>query len=525
MDALTPTAAATPGPPLHPLLPVLAACLPEDLPAEAPAELADLVAELRAAPGAGTDLDPRTLARLTRRLAALTPGALELVRRLPDLVVPPATRSTLWTPPIPVLWTPDGEPAPAPGPLWIPGLADPLGAATVVDLGIDPDVGLVVDLHLDLDVDLGADDLGSLTTDTLLAGFADALDQALHAPPPVDDGETAARLTATGEAVRFFREAVRQEPTAFLPDLATALVEHSAALDAAGRPDAVTAAEDAVAIRQHLAKHDRIHLPDLARALHNLGDRLATAGRHGERVAALEDAVTLRRHLVQAHPSRHLPDLAVALDRLAAGLQAAGRPADQVVALEDAVAIRRHLAGVLPPRFLPDLAANLHALSLALPADRRHEALASIREAVTIRRRLAEGDPVRHLPDLATSVHTLSVGLGSLGQHPEGLAAGEEATHMFELLARWQPTPFSARLVASLDNLAVSLGAMGRHDEAREAGNRAAMLRLDPRPRRATAPVVTPHTGGRCWCSCHDDRHGVVLDTTAVTGPTPVVTI
>jgi tetratricopeptide (TPR) repeat protein len=508
MDAPTPTA-ATPGMSTHPLLPVLAACLPEDLPAEAPAELADLVAELRAAPGAGIDLDPFALARLARRLAALTPGALELVRQLPDLVVPPATRSALWTPKVPVLWTPGS--ATASGPLWLPGGAgNPIATTPVVDLDLDVDLG----------PDLGPDDQGLLATDALLAGFADALDQALHTPPPVDDGETAARLTATREAVRFFREAVRQQPTAFLPDLATALVEHSAALDAAGRPDAVTAAEDAVAIRQHLAKHDRIHLPDLARALHNLGDRLAAADRHGDRVAALEDAVAIRRHLVQAHPSRHLPDLAVALDRLAAGLQAAGRPADQVVALEDAVAIRRHLAGVLPPRFLPDLAASLHAMSLALPADRRHEALASIREAVTIRRRLAEGDPVQHLPDLATSVHTLSVGLGSLGQHPEGLAAGEEATHMFELLVRYQPKPYTAGLVGSLENLAISLGAMGRHDEALAAGDQAALLQ---RGRTVAAPEA--RAGGPCWCSCHDSHHGMVLDTTATTGPTPVVVI
>jgi tetratricopeptide (TPR) repeat protein len=334
-----------------------------------------------------------------------------------------------------------------------------------------------------------------------------------------------ARVAATAEAVRFFRGAARQEPADYLPDLAGALVDHSVALEGGGFPDAaVGVAQDAVTIRQHLAKQDPRHLPHLADGLVNLAARLGSDARHDDRVAALEDVVAIRRHLAQAHPARHLPSLAHALDELATGLRAAERHHEQVVALEDAVAIRRHLARVLPERFHADLADSLHALALALPPDRRTEALGAVDEAVAIRRRLAGTDPGRYLPDLATSLHTLSVGLGALGQHPEGLAAGEEATQLYRHLADHRPGWHADDLATALENLAISLGAMGRRADARAAGEQALVLR-----RRSRDAAHRPSAGrDRCRCACHHPTPTIaarpaLLDATATTGEHPAV--
>lgn len=367
----------------------------------------------------------------------------------------------------------------------------------------------------------------------VLAGFAHALDRQpipvlapaidpagrlcpdngdlLHrAPPSADSPRPDLRLEASADAVRFFREAVRQDPSAYLPDLATALHDHSLALGDADRPgEAVAAAEDAVAIRQHLAKHNTTHVPHLADALHNLALRLAAVDRRGDSLAALEDVVAIRRHLVNEHPVRYLPPLATTLDDLAAGFDAAGHGDDRVVALEDAVAIRRHLARGLPERFLPDLATSLHALSLGLgAAGRSHEALAAVEEAVAMRRGLADTEPGRYLPDLAASLQVLSVGLGTLGQQPESLAAGEEATQIYQYLAHHDPEPVHLDdLAASMENLAISLGAMGRRDEGRVASEHAGAVRRSTSTDLALVhpslpPAVLPPAAGgagRCW--------------------------
>ncbi|HEY8543531.1 MAG TPA: hypothetical protein VIL36_00725, partial [Acidimicrobiales bacterium] len=96
----TPTPCARALSPLRPLQDVVAACLRDPGPT-APAELAALVDELRTT----ADLDPLALDRLLRRLSTFAPGALEVVRHLPDLVVANPPGPSLWAPATPPLWT------------------------------------------------------------------------------------------------------------------------------------------------------------------------------------------------------------------------------------------------------------------------------------------------------------------------------------------------------------------------------------------------------------------------------------
>ena len=52
------------------------------------------------------------------------------------------------------------------------------------------------------------------------------------------------------------------------------------------------------------------HVPDLARSLNNLSNRLGELGRTEEGLAAITEAVEIRRRLAEAQPAAYLPDLA-----------------------------------------------------------------------------------------------------------------------------------------------------------------------------------------------------------------------
>ena len=87
----------------------------------------------------------------------------------------------------------------------------------------------------------------------------------------------------------------------------------------------------------------------------------------------------------------------MSLNNLSVHLAVVARPEEALAAIEEAVAIRRELAGARPDAFLPDLAMSLNNQSGRLSElGRREEALAAIEEAVgTSYRELAAGPPRR----------------------------------------------------------------------------------------------------------------------------------
>ena len=145
-------------------------------------------------------------------------------------------------------------------------------------------------------------------------------------------------------------------------------------------------------------------LADLASLALQLGPRPALAApladrmpEHSVRLAAL--AATLTSQQVTQYRADALggePDaasrLAGSLNDLAVRLGALGRREEALAAVQEAVAIRRELAAARPEAFRPDLATSLSNLSARLGAlGRREDALAANEEAVTIRQELAAG--------------------------------------------------------------------------------------------------------------------------------------
>ena len=109
--------------------------------------------------------------------------------------------------------------------------------------------------------------------------------------------------------------------------------------------------------------HDRASLdegPDaanrLAGSLNNLSVRLGDLGRREDALAAIEEAVTLRRELATARPDAFVPDLAMSLNNLSVRLAGLGRREDALAAIEEATGLYQVLATARPDAFGPDLA-------------------------------------------------------------------------------------------------------------------------------------------------------------------------
>ncbi|MFL6262871.1 MAG: tetratricopeptide repeat protein, partial [Thermoanaerobaculia bacterium] len=215
----------------------------------------------------------------------------------------------------------------------------------------------------------------------------------------------------------------------------------------------------------------------LAGALNNLSVRLSDLGRREEALTACEEAVAIRRQLAAARPDAFRPALASALNNLSVRLSDLGRREEALAACEEAVAILRQLAAARPDAFRPDLATSLNNLSISLSdLGRREEALAACEEAVAILRQLAAARPDAFRPDLATSLNNLSVRLSDLGRREEALTACEEAVAILRQLAAARPDAFRPALAMSLNNLSSSLSDLGRREEALAACEEASEL-------------------------------------------------
>ena len=152
-------------------------------------------------------------------------------------------------------------------------------------------------------------------------------------------------------------------------------------------------------------------------SLNNQSNRLSDLGRREEALAAIEEAVTIRRELARARPDAFLPDLAMSLNNQSHGLSDLGRREEALAAIEEAVTIRRQLARARPDAFLPDLATSLNNQSVRLSdLGRREEALAAIEEAVTIYRQLAHVRSAVFASQYASSLKTKAMILSALGR-------------------------------------------------------------------------------------------------------------
>ena len=124
-----------------------------------------------------------------------------------------------------------------------------------------------------------------------------------------------------------------------------------------GTPDLVT--DDA------MTDSDAFRLT-LAALLNNQYLRLGDLGRWEDALAAITEAVEIRRELAAAHPDTFRPDLAASLNNLSTALERLQRQRAALGSIIEAVQVHRQLAAVNPDAVRPAPAGMLNNLSIYL---------------------------------------------------------------------------------------------------------------------------------------------------------------
>ncbi|MEW2131906.1 tetratricopeptide repeat protein [Streptomyces sp. NPDC005435] len=230
--------------------------------------------------------------------------------------------------------------------------------------------------------------------------------------------------------------------------------------------EAVTAAREAVRLRDRLAAEDHRHAADLAAALTNLAIALSESDDASGAAEAARRSVALRRRLAEENSVVHEPDLALSLANLSVFLTGVA-PDEAAGAAREAVSLYQRLATAEPQTYRPDLGRAWAGLGRALntTGDLRG-GVAAAREAVAVFRPLAADSPAVHEPSLARSLTNLRINLSGLDEREETFALAVEAAALYRRLAAANPAVFSRESVEALSALAVHLVDHGRTDEA-----------------------------------------------------------
>lgn len=294
-------------------------------------------------------------------------------------------------------------------------------------------------------------------------------------------------LDATQEAVAIRRRLarigrrrllMRANPAAYEPDLALSLTNLSGRLAEMGRPDeALAAIQEAVTIRRRLANADPVHEPDLATSLAQLSISLSQLGDLDDALTAAQNAVAIRRRHAQGDAASE-QELATSLDNLGIRLSNAGLLKEALTASEEATEILRRMAHANRSVHEFDLARSLVNLAARLAGvGRIDEALTIGQEAATVLNQLARGNPAKYEPYLAMSLNNLGVWLSDVGRREEGLAVTQESVDIKRRLVLGDPTAYEPDLAMSLDNLGSQLAEIGRPEEGLTATQDALAIR------------------------------------------------
>lgn len=214
---------------------------------------------------------------------------------------------------------------------------------------------------------------------------------------------------------------------------------------------ALNASEAAVKLLKDLAANDPNRLPDLARALGNLGADLAVAKQHGEALTTARRAAELCRLLAAVNPKVFAGELAGSLTNLSNRYGASGDDQAALEASREAVACYRRAVRLDAKRWEAELATALNNLTNRLMINAPIDAEAAIDEAIRIRRRLAAADASRYAADLGNSL-SLSANLQMrAGMRETAIKTLREAIRLTEPQGRAVPGSPPARWLAVME--------------------------------------------------------------------------
>jgi tetratricopeptide (TPR) repeat protein len=294
-----------------------------------------------------------------------------------------------------------------------------------------------------------------------------------------DVGRAREALAAAEECSELAARLVEQDRRTHLPEHAAGLINLSIALSSVGeREKALSCADKAVReyeqfIKETDAPPSAVHLSEQSHAFSAVSTAQGELGLFDEALKNIDEAVRIRRDLVERHGETYQPALADALNNQAIWLKDSGRPGEAVRKSKEAVALYRALAEQRPDAFRSRLALVLGTHANCFTAMGRHkEALAATEEAVRIRRRLADEDREAHLADLALSLNSQANDLDDAGRYEDALPVAAEAVELYEELAEQDPSAHTPQLAGSLNTYANQLNSMGKTREACEAAEK-----------------------------------------------------
>jgi tetratricopeptide (TPR) repeat protein len=229
----------------------------------------------------------------------------------------------------------------------------------------------------------------------------DAYQQAWMLEPSRINGVTYAQLARKQnrhkEAITV-HETLRLRPES--PRSAAATLNSLANLyrDTQRMAEAESAYDEALLMFRQLAKEDpKAYLPDMARILNNLANLYGGTQRMAEAELAYDEALLMFHPLAKENPKAYLPDVANTLNNLATLYGGTQRMGEAELAYDEALSIYRQLTEKNPEAYLSYVAMAVNNLAnLYFYTNRNDEAQRMCRDAESILRPLWNANPTVH---------------------------------------------------------------------------------------------------------------------------------
>jgi len=265
-------------------------------------------------------------------------------------------------------------------------------------------------------------------------------------------GEREAAVDVVDAALPVLRRHAADDSGTFAADLAETLSVQADQAATVGREEALTYADEAVAMARRLGSvdgpaegDDAASRETLAVCLHNRAIMLQRLGRAADAVPSAAEAVTLRQAQQDAGRAYRRID---SVGLLAELLYRCDRHEEAAEKWSEAVALLRGQAD--DPARHRLLATDLHNLGAALGSAHRHEAaITALDESIGYRRALADREPDEHLPTLARALRVRSHDHSAIRQFEQARRDIEESITIYERLAATDPGRFAKEVAGS----------------------------------------------------------------------------
>jgi tetratricopeptide (TPR) repeat protein len=246
----------------------------------------------------------------------------------------------------------------------------------------------------------------------------------------------------------------------------------------AGRhEDALAAIREAVELRRQLAEDDPATAPELANSLNTLAAVLHQTGQVEDALPVAEEAVAVYHRLRESDPDAFTSNYAMAVNNLGTALLHLGRAADSVAPGREAVRAVRALLPTDPDQYRPRLVATLMNLGNALAeSGQAEDGLTTTRQALELLRELAAADPDAHQHDLSQTLLNYGWRLAQNDQLAEALAITTESVACDRALAAVNPIGYRPALARSLNNLGNLYARLLRPEDALTATREALLI-------------------------------------------------